>query len=99
MKKNMQIKKIRKEIENLIKDPEFEKMSKAFRHTLAQRLGIKDLKEGGLVIQAGLPFTLRDVLEDAGIPFEDSDDFRIKLINQVDKHQVAYGNVYSYGFW
>lgn len=80
---NKQIKNLRKEIEAILSDPEFNKMSKAFRHTLAQRLGIKEIAEGGLVLQAPAPITITELIR-RGIGKDDP---------------YSYGNIYSYNFW
>jgi len=91
---NKQIKKMRKEIETIMTDPEFEKMSRTFKHTLAQRLGVKEFKEGGLILQAQAPVALKDILKEAGVKISDLD--RIKDILD---DPYSYGNIYSYSFW
>ena len=91
---NEQIKKIRKELETLIDDPKFKEMSTTFKHTLAQRLGIKEFEEGGLMLQASAPITLSDILKNLDIHTLDLD----KLKNAYDS-EFSYANIYSYGFW
>lgn len=91
---NKQIRKMRKEIEAIMADPEFGKMSRAFKHTLAQRLGVKEFKEGGLILQAQAPVALRDILKDAGVKISD-----LGRIEDVLDDPYSYGNIYSYSFW
>ena len=94
---NKQIAAIRSEIEGLIARPEFYQMSKAFKHSLAQRLGLKEFKEGGLVIQAQVPITLRDILEDTQTN-EPVDQLKERS-NLLGYGASPYGNIYSYSFW
>ena len=80
---NKQIRNLRKEVEAVLADPKFTKMSKAFRHSLAQRLGVKEIAEGGLVIQAPAPITIKD----------------IRKLGMGEDTPYSYGNLYSYSFW
>jgi hypothetical protein len=64
---NAQIKEIRKDVEALLANPEFEKMSKAFQNSVAKRLGLKELKGSGIVPQARIPVTLGYILKAANI--------------------------------
>lgn len=98
--KNSKIEKIRIETEKLLQEPEFKEMSKAFKHTLLQRLDMKSFDEGGLVLQASTPFTLRDVLKQLNITGPRIDLTRVwkDLESQLDD-PYSYGNIYSYSFW
>ncbi|MBN1314966.1 MAG: hypothetical protein JXA42_05845 [Anaerolineales bacterium] len=88
-----QIKEIREEIDRMLKEPEFEEMSKTFQHALAQRLGMEKYKEGGLVIKSKLPVTIKDIMDQAGI----ADPGQLQADWPDDPYM--YGNIYSYSFW
>jgi len=90
---NEQIKAIREEVERLLREPEFEKMSKTFVHTLSQRLGRKGFREGGLVLESRAPLSLRDVLDATGLASPKD------LVAQWEDTPYSYGNIYTYSFW
>jgi hypothetical protein len=92
---NEQIEEIRREVEKLLAEPEFEEMTRTFQHALAQRLGLEDFEEGGLVVQAPTPTTLKGILNRAGI----TDLEQLRAIDRWPDAPYSYGNIYTYHFW
>jgi hypothetical protein len=88
-----EIKKVRREVETLLADPKFKKMSRAFKHSLAQRLGVKDFEEGGLIIEASAPVTIREIMKRANIT-----DL-VKPGARWPDDNYFYCNIYCYSFW
>jgi hypothetical protein len=80
--KNEQLEKIRKEIAEILNEPQFQELPKAIKHALAQRLGLKAIEEGGLVLEFPVPITIKE-LKERGIKDDDPYD---------------YVNVYRYTF-
>jgi hypothetical protein len=58
---------LRKEIDNLKRDPKFRDLSKAFRRTLAERTGAARLGGPGTSIKGVLPIPLAEILERADL--------------------------------
>ena len=90
---NEQIERLRNEVSALMEEPEFKEMSEAFKHALAQRLGIKPFTEGGLMVHGNAPINLNDLIREHNI--RDLND--IKRYDDDDPY--CYGNIYSYSFW
>ncbi len=65
--KNPQIKKIREEIESLKSNEKFSEMSKAFRDSVAKRLGLDEFHANNVSIEAKIPVPLKGILENAEI--------------------------------
>jgi hypothetical protein len=80
--KNEQIEKLRKDVAKLLDEPEFQEMSNALKHALAQRLGVHLMKEGGLTLEFSIPITINEIRR---LGFGDGDPYN-------------YVNVYSYTF-
>ena len=90
-REDKRVRDLRKEVEALLAKPEFQRTSKAFRQALAQRLGIKEFEDGGLVIQAPAPVSLREIAKESGVDLRHIEDY-------LDT-PCLYGNIYSYSFW
>ena len=93
------IEQLRTEIEALQCEPEFQNLSRTFRHTLAQRLGIEEIQEGGLCIQTQLPVTPCEIVEGMGLPDPSQWPPVCKEAADIWNSPYDYVNVYSYSFW
>jgi hypothetical protein len=82
---NKQIRELRKQVETVLAGPEFKRMSKALRHSLAQRLGATEIPEGGLMLQMPTPMLAEDLKA------------RLRRVRDDDKY--SYCNIYCYSFW
>lgn len=87
-----EIRALRKEVEALMASGKMKQISKAFKHTLAQRLGVKELKEGGLSLEANAPVKLREIIKQTG-------DFDIANLADHMDDPYSYYNIYRYSFW
>lgn len=81
-----EINAIQNEVENILNTAEFKEMSEAFKRTVAQRLGIKEFEEGGLVLQAKTDFS------------NEPAEMLLKY-EPPEEMQPEYVNIYSYSFW
>lgn len=80
---NKQIKEIRSKVERLLADAEINRMSRVFKHTIAQRLDLKEFNEGGLILKAPVAMGGGGGGGSGGggdTPY-------------------SYGNIYTYNFW
>ncbi len=59
---NERLEALRQDIENLKQDPKFEQLSKAFRKTLAQRMGTGKLGDARTEIRGVLPIPLKQLV-------------------------------------
>lgn len=89
---NEQIEKLRTELEKLLSEPEYKEISKTFRHVLAQRLGVKEIPESGLLLTAPAPISKQDLI-------------KAKMMRPGEPGPIwpdgpySYANLYSYSFW
>jgi hypothetical protein len=60
---NPQIRAIREEIDALVANPDFAKMSAAFRESVSKRLGLAAGQLSGTQVEARIPLTLKQILQ------------------------------------
>ncbi len=59
---NERLEALRQEVEDLKQDPKFQRLSKAFRETLAHRTGVSNFTDAGSEIKGALPIPLKHLL-------------------------------------